>query len=446
MQVSLEQADGLERRLRVEVPEQQIATQVSTRLVAVARNARIDGFRPGKAPPRIIERQFGARVRNEVVTELLRSSFAEAVGSHQLRPVADPVIDPIEATAGSGLSYTATFEVFPEITLVELGSLQIARPRCEITEGDLDKMVEVLRQQNKFWRPVERAAQRDDQLLLDFEGLLDGELFPGGKAQDFPLVLGTNRMINGFEEGLLGVHHGDVRRLDLVFPADYQKADLAGRPVTFNVTVKQVGEPVLPDLDGEFFKKFGVQDGDLAAFKREVRDNMERERDRAVERRFNELVLERVREANDFALPKALIRAETNRLQQELRRNLTMRGVDPVQMGQPDPAYFAPQATKRVKLGLIMAEIIKKAEIVAQPAKVRARVEALAASYEQPEALMKWYYEDPQRLREIEGLCLEDEAVRWIVERAQVCEMPISFDDLMNPGQTAPQPTALGAA
>jgi trigger factor len=445
MQVSLEQAEGLERRLRIEVPEQQITSQINARLNEVSRNARIDGFRPGKAPAKIIERQFGVRIRTEVVSELLRSSFAEAVGSHQLRPVADPVIDPIDATAGSGLSYTATFEVFPEFALPQFGNLSIERLRCDITDTDLDKMIEVLRQQNKTWHPVERPAQLNDQTTLAFEGFLDGETFPGGNAQDFPLVLGTKHMIAGFEEGLIAARAGEERTLNLEFPSDYHKSELAGRPVTFKVTVKQVAEPQLPMLDEAFYQKFGVQEGGLEAFRRDVKESMERERDRAIVRRFNESVLERVREANEFELPKTLVGAEAARLQQEMQRNFAMRGIDPVELGQSDASHFEPQAARRVKLGLIMAEIIKQAGITAQPTSVRARVEALAASYEHPDALVKWYYEDPRRLREIEGQCLEDEAVKWIAERAQVTEVSISFDDLMNPGQTAMQRVAESA-
>jgi trigger factor len=446
MQVSLEQADGLERRLRVEVPEQRIATQIRTRLNEVARTARIDGFRPGKAPTKVIERQFGSRVRNEVVSELLRTSYSEALGTQKLRPVADPVIDPFDATEGAGLSYTATFEVFPEITLPSFESLKVERPRCDINDADLAKMIEVLRDQHKTWVPVERAAQRDDQATLDFEGKLDGETFPGGTAENFLLVLGSNRMIGGFEDGLIGARSGDERTLELSFPADYHKAELAGKPVSFRVTIKQVAEPTLPVLDASFFTKFGVQEGGLEAFKNEVRQSMERERDRAVERRSKDLILDCVREASTFDLPKALVQAEISRLQQEMARNLSMRGIDIAQMGLPEATLFEPQAAKRVKLGLLMAEIIKTAAIVAQPAQVRARVEAMAASYEHPTALVKWYYEDPQRLREIEGLCLEDEAVKWIAERAQVTDVSVSFDDLMNPGQTATQPATDGAA
>lgn len=440
MQVSLEQADGLERRLKVEIPEDKISEQVKVRLQSVARNARIDGFRPGKAPAKVIERQFGARVRNEVISEVLRSSFAEAVGTHQLRPVTDPVIDPVSAEDGVGLSYVATFEVFPEIALAAFDTLQLERPECEITEADLDKMVEVLRGQAKTWQECTRPAADGDQLTIDFAGTLDGETAPfeNGSATDFPLLLGHGRMIAGFEDGLLGTVAGEQRTLNLTFPAEYHSAGLAGRGVSFAVTVKKVEEGVLPELNADFFARFGVQDGELVSFREEVRENMARERDRALERRFNSQVLERIRDQHSLELPKALIRAECMRMLQEMKRTLAMRGIDPAQLGgDEDPGRFEAPAANRVKLGLVLAEIIKQAGITAQPAKVRTRVEAMAASYEQPDALIKWYYEDPRRLQEIEGLVLEEEAVKWVSDRAQVSPVSIAFDDLMNPRQTA---------
>lgn len=423
--------------MTVEVPEQQIASKVQDKLHEIGRTVRIDGFRPGRAPARVVERQFGARVRNEVIGELLRSSFTEALSTNSLRPVAEPVIDPISADPGAGLAYTATFEVYPDVTLVPVETLTIDKPACGVTEADVDKMIQVLREQNKTWREVDRPAATGDQLLLDFTGTLDGQPFEIGTATDFELVLGAGSMIPGFEEGLTGVRQGDTRSLNLKFPDEFRNTDLAGKPVDFQVTIKRVSESVLPELDEAFFVKFAVTDGGAEAFRREVRENMERERDRALQKRYNTLVLERIREANVVEVPKALLRAEVARIQQESRRALIMRGLNPDQFGTDTAEIHEPQAANRVKLGLLMAEIIKQAGISAQPAKVRAMVESLAASYEQPEALVKWYYADPRRLQEIEAACLEDEAVRWIAERAQVRELSLSFDDLMNPGQTA---------
>jgi len=440
MQVSLEQPGGLERRLRIEIPEQTIQDQVKERLQSVARNARIDGFRVGKAPPRVIERQFGPRVRGEVLSEVVRTSFLEAVGEHKLRPVAEPLIEPIEVAEGTGFGFTATFEVFPDVALAPIEAMSFEKPECEVSEADIDKMISVLREQAKTFGEVTRPAQNGDRLQLDFEGTLEGEAepFPNGSASDFTLVLGQGRMIAGFEEGLVGSSAGDQKTLGLKFPDDYHKADLAGRGVTFKVTVRKVEEPVLPELNTEFFARFGVESDDMAAFRAEVRANMERERDRALARRFNEKVLEKLRDNNSFDLPRTLVRAESARMLQEMRRTLAMRGMDPSQFGAgEDLSGFEVPASNRVKLGLIMAEVIRVSGVKAEPSKVRARVEAMAASYEHPEALIKWYYEEPGRLNDIEGLCLEEEAVTWIVERAQVTPVGISFDDLMNPRQTS---------
>lgn len=440
MQVSLEQPGGLERRLRVEVPERQIAEQVRARLQNVARNARIDGFRPGKAPAKVIERQFGARVRDEVIAEVVRSSFAEAIGNHQLRPVADPVIEPGTPGEEGGFAYVASFEVFPDVQLTPMETLQVERPECEITEADVDRMVEVLRGQARTWREVTRAAADGDQVVIDFAGTLEGETTPfeNGSATDFPLVLGQNRMIEGFETGLLGVSAGDSRTLALRFPAQYHKETLAGRGVNFAVTVKRVEEAVLPALDADFFRNFGVEDGQLSTFRAEVRENMERERDRALERRFNAHVLDQLNAQNALEVPRSLVRSECARLQQEMMRTLATRGIDPAQVGAVgDLARFEDTATRRVKLGLIMAEIIRQSGVTAEPGKVRARIEAMAASYEQPEAMVRWYYEDPRRLQEVEGQCLEDEAVKWVAQRASTKRVSLAFDDLMNPRQTA---------
>ncbi len=437
MQVSIENSGVLERRMTVALAEDQIQGKVLERLQQIGRTARIDGFRPGKAPAKVIERQFGPRVRNEVLGELLRSSFSEALQSNQLRPVADPIFDPVSADPGAGLSYTATFEVYPEIALAPAEELKLTRPICEIGPADVDRMLEVLRAQHATWTPVERAAADGDQLTLDFKGRLDGAEFERGSATDFELTLGAGRMIEGFEAGLQGTKAGEARTLSLKFPDDYGAAELAGKPVEFDVTVKQVAEKTLPALDDALFAKFGIAEGGLEAFRKEVQENMSRERDRALQRRFASHVLEQLKLANTVELPKALVQNEAQRLAAEGRRNLMMRGIDTDKMPMPGPEVFEPQAQDRVKLGLLMAEIIKTAGVVAQPPKVRATIESMAAGYESPDELVKWYYSDPRRLQEIEAMVLEEEAVGWIAARASVGEESISFDDLMNPRQTA---------
>ncbi|MBI4692835.1 MAG: trigger factor [Gammaproteobacteria bacterium] len=436
MQVSVENAGALERRLVVQIPEERVATRVSERLQELTKSVKVDGFRPGKAPAKVVERRYGPRVREEVVSDLLRSSYAEALQAEKLRPVSDPEIGSFSAEPGQGLSYTASFEIYPEVQLAAIEALQIERPICEVGEADIDKMVEVLRGQHKQWKEVARPSQNGDQVVIDFEGSIDGTVFPGGTATDFDLVLGDNRMIEGFESGLVGRSAGDDVTLNLSFPEAYRNAELAGKAVEFKIKLKRVSEPELPALDEAFFEKFGVTAGGLVAFREEVRDNMIRERDRALQRRFNSGVLGKLSEAHTLDLPKALVEAEMQRMQAQNQQALMMRGLNPQQIGAGGPELYADPAAKRVKLGLVMAEMIRHAGIAADPGKVRALVEGMAASYEDADAVVKWYYADPRRLQEIEALCLEDEAVAWIASKAQVSEVSLSFDDLMNPGQT----------
>lgn len=423
--------------MTVSVPEDRIADQVKDRLKELVRTVKIDGFRPGKVPFGVVQKRFGSRVREEVIGEVLRTSFSEALSAEELRPVGEPSIEPGNIEPGNGMSYTATFEVYPAIEIAPVEELKIEKPVCEIGDHDLTKMIETLRDQHKTWNPVGRESADGDQVTIDFEGKIDGEVFEGGTAENFELVLGLGQMIEGFEEGLVGKAAGAETVLELKFPENYQATHLAGKDTEFKVTVKQVAEPVLAELNDEFFAKFGVQEGGEEAFRKEVLENMERERDRALQRQFNTAVLETVAAANELPLPRALIEAETRRMQQQALQSMMQRGAPPENF---DPAamadMFQKPAEKRVKLGLLMAEMIKTAGITADPAKVRETIESMAASYEDSAAVMKWYYEEPQRLQEIEAMCLEDEAVSWIVGRAEVSEVPISFDDLMNPVQT----------
>lgn len=437
MQIQVEKSGDLERKMTVSVPEDRIADKVNDRLKELVRTVKIDGFRPGKVPFGVVQKRFGPRVREEVMGEVLRTSFSEALTAEELRPVGEPSIEPGNIEPGNGMSYTATFEVYPAIEIAPVEALKIEKPVCEIVDADLEKMIETLRDQHKTWNPVERDSADGDQVTIDFEGKIDGEIFEGGTAENFELVLGLGHMIDGFEEGLVGKAAGAETVLELKFPENYQATHLAGKDAQFKVTVKQVAEPVLAELDDEFFAKFGVTEGGEEAFRNEVRENMERERARALQRQFNTAVLDTVAAANELPLPRALVEAETRRMQQQALQSMMQRGAPPENF---DPAVMADMfqepAEKRVKLGLLMAEMIKTAGITADPAKVRETIESMAASYEDSAAVVKWYYEEPQRLQEIEAMCLEDEAVNWIVGRAQVSEVPISFDDLMNPVQT----------
>ncbi|HCU88369.1 MAG TPA: trigger factor [Gammaproteobacteria bacterium] len=437
MQVSVKQSGDLEREMTVKVPEERIAGQVKDRLRELSKTVKVDGFRPGKVPFSVVRRRFGGRVREEVLSEVLRSSFSEAMTQEDLKLVGEPAIEPQTTDLDDGLSYTATFEVYPTIVLAPIEKLILERPVCEIRDADIDRMVETLRDQHKAWQSVDRESRDGDRLTIDFVGKIAGEVFEGGEASDFQLILGTGHMIDGFEDGLVGTRGATEAELNLTFPPNYQAENLAGKEARFLIKIKSVEEPVLPELDEEFYKKFGVESGEREAFRLDVREKMEHERTRALQRRFNANAMDAVAAANDLVVPRALVESEIQRLQQQAMQSMLQNGGNP---GDFDPSkmggVFEESAKKRVKLGLLMAEMIKCADIKADASKVRGLIESMAESYEDSSAVVKWYYDDPKRLHEIEAMCLEDEAVTWIAERAEVNEVDISFDDLMNPGQT----------
>ena len=436
MHISVEKSTTLERRLTVAVPEERIATEVQTRLDKLSKTARIPGFRQGKAPLKVVRQQFGSRVRDEVVGEILQSSFGEAMNKEDLRPAGQPVIDKVENTLGSGLRYTAVFEVFPQFELSPIGQLELVRKTCEIGDADVNAMIEKLREQNKEWLAVERPAADGDQLSIDFVGTIESVPFEGGKGENFTVQLGTGTMIEGFEAGLLGKAAGDRASLDLRFPDEYRNSELAGKPVRFEITVTKVSESVLPEITDLFIEKFGVKEGGVEAFRKEVRQNMEKERERALRQQFTAEVMDKMAAANDFDLPNSLIQSEAQRLRQQVSREMTMRGLNPSEAISEFENSVLAQAHKRVKLGLVMAEIVKTAQLKPDAVKVRQTIEGMAASYEDPAAVVKWYYENPQQLQQIEGMCLEDEAVSWIAGNARVTEHSVAFDALMNPAQT----------
>ena len=422
--------------MTVSIPEERIATEVKSRLDELQKTVRIDGFRQGKVPSSVIKRRFGSRVRDEIVGEVLQSTFSEAMTKEEMRPAGQPTIDSVSSDPGSGLTYTAIFEVFPEFELAPVENLALTRPQCEVNDDDIDRMIERLREQNKDWVTVERGAQDDDQVKIDFKGTIDGEVFEGGTGEDFDLALGTGMMIDGFEAGLHGKKAGDSADLALQFPDDYRNEDLAGKAVRFEIDVKSVSESILPELDEAFIDKFGVTGGDIDAFRIEIRTNMEKERDRAMRQRFSNDVMEKIADANDFAVPSALVGAESERLRQQVAQELIMRGVNPTEAADEFEQSVRARAENRVKLGLIMAEIIKKAELTANPDKVRETIESMASSYEDPSAVVKWYYDNPEQLQQIEASCLEEEVVNWVADQAAVSDESVSFDALMNPVQT----------
>lgn len=438
MQVSVENTGPLERKVRVEVPEDKIASEVQSRLQSISRTSKIQGFRPGKAPIKVVEKHYGSRVRQEVIGEVVQSTFYEALAQEKLRPASRPTIDPMDAEQGHGLKYTATFEIFPEIILAPIEELKIEKPVCRVSDKDIENMIEVIRKQQKTLQAVERSSRNGDVLVIDFEGSMDGEKFEGGSGNDFRIELGSGRLIAGFEEGLTGKKAGEQTTLDLIFPAEYPKEELAGKPVKFEVTVKTVNEPVLPELNDELFASMGVKEGGLEAFKAEIRRNMEREVEQAVLARSKNKVLDALYAANKIDVPKSLIQQEAQQLNKQFHMSLQMQGIDVDHHHDEatETAAFTSQAEKKVSLQLIIADIVRTQQIKVEPAKVRQLIETVAQGYEDPAEVVKWYYADQNRLAEVEALALEDEVVAWILSKAKVSEKEMPFDDLMNKGQT----------
>jgi len=438
MQVSVENTGPLERKIRVEVPEEKIATEIQNRLQSLSRTSKIQGFRPGKAPFKVVQQFYGSRVRQEVLGDVMQSSFYEALAQEKLRPASRPSIDPMDEGQGKGLVYTATFEIYPEVNVGQIEDLLVEKPVCSITAEDVDKMIEVIRKQHRKLEPVGREAQVGDVLEVDFTGMIDGQVFEGGEARNFKIELGSKRFIAGFEEGLVGSRAGAEKELKLNFPETYYKPELAGKPVSFATKINAVHAQVLPGLDEEFFTAMGIKEGDLNAFRAEVQRNMEREAEQALLARSKNIVLEALYTANRLELPKSLIQQEAARLNEQFHAGLRMRGVDTHHHHDEaaEAATFNAQAEKKVTLQLLIADIVRRNNIHVEPARVRKLVENVAQSYERPQEVINWYYSDKGRLAEVEMLALEDEVVNWVMSRAKVTEQQFAFDDLMNKVQT----------
>ena len=384
MQVTVEAGSGLERRMTVQVPEEQIAIQVQTRLNSLRRTAKLHGFRPGKVPQRVLERTYGRQLRDEVVSSVLQSSLLQAFGQQKINPAGRPSIDAVEAEPGQGLSYTAVFEVYPEVSVPDVKAIKLKRPAVELTEQDVDAMIETMRQQRRTWATVEREAADGDQVIMDYKGLMNGEEFQGNQGTQVPVELGTHRLIEGFEEGLIGARAGEERVLDLIFPDGYHAKELAGKPVQFTVTVRGVQEARLPEIDEAFLKAFGVAEGGEEALRREVRGNMERELNDTIQAKVKQQVMDALLGAVEVVPPTALVQEEAGRLMEQMRQGLVRQGAAAADLQLP-LSMFEEQARRRVVLGLILAEVIKANDMAADRVKVKARVDSIASTYQQPE-------------------------------------------------------------
>lgn len=434
MHVTVETTGNLGRRMTVAVPAARMEQEIAARLKRLSQTARFPGFRPGKAPMKMVEAQYAGKVLEEVAGDLIRATFYEAVNEKGLKPAGGPDIQPKNMNRGKDFEYTATFEIYPEVKRLEIKGARIERPVVTVGEEDVNRTIDSLRRQRVGWNPVERAAANEDRVLIDFQGMLDGVPFEGGEARDFPLVLGNNTLIDGFESGLIGARAGESRTLDVTFPADYRNTRLAGKKVQFAVTVKQVNEPVLPEVNDEFARALGVADGKIETLRREVRANLERELAERVRRELREQVFKAVIEANPLDVPKALEQSEIEHLIQSSRANLEARGVPGNQL-PGDPQLYAEQARKRVTLGLILAEMVQAKSLSVDAQLVRARIEELAAGYDNPQEFVDWHYANRERLAEIESKVIEDRAVELLLATAEAVDKPMSFQELMRPEQ-----------
>ncbi|MDX1443517.1 MAG: trigger factor [Gammaproteobacteria bacterium] len=433
MQVSVETTKGLERKMTVQVPAERVDNEIESRLRRLSRTAKIKGFRPGKVPFKVVKQQYGPEVRDEVMQQLLQQTYGEALQKEELRPAGQPAIDPISMEEGKGMEYTATFEVYPEIKLKKTEGLKVERRSAEITDEDVDNMIENMRKQRGDWKEVDRAAKDGDRVVIDFEGTVKGEAFPGNTGKEVPVELGGGRMLEDFEKGLKGAKAGEEKEIDVKFPKDYHAEELQGKKARFQVKVHRIEEMELPEVDDEFCKAFGVDEGGVEQLKKDVREHMQRELDQAIRRESKDAVLDALVDANKLDLPKALVDEEIHQMQHDTAQRMGMGDkVDPHTFPRD---MFEERATRRVALGLLLGEFIKDKELKADEARVNELLEEIASQYGDPDQLMAQYKANPNVMRQVEAMALEEQAVDKLLEDASIKEKKVSFDELMKPEQ-----------
>ncbi len=433
MQVSVETTSGLERRLTISIPAQKIQSEVDVRIQKIAPQVKVDGFRPGKVPVRVVRQRYGDGVRQEVLGDLMSNSFQDAVNQEKLRPAGQPKIEPRQIESGKDFSFTATFEIYPEIKVKEIEGAEITRAEVEITDADVVAMIETIRKQQATFAEADKAAEEGDRVIIDFEGFRDGEAFDGGAGEDHPLELGSNTMIPGFEAGLIGAKAGDEKELNLTFPEDYHAETLKGAAVVFKVKVKSVEQSILPEIDEAFMARFGVKEGGVEALHAEVRKNMERELKQTLKNHLKKQVLDAVKEKNVIEVPNALINQEIDVMRRQTLQqfgggeqfaDMDLNSLLPAEM-------FSEQATQRVSLGLLLSQYAEDKNITASDEKVREAVEEVASAYEVAEEVINWYYANPQQLAQVEAMVLEDTVIDTLLASATVSEQKMSYDELM---------------
>jgi len=415
---NVETLEGLERRVSMTLPAAEIERQVDARLKQLARNIKMPGFRPGKVPMKIVAQTYGPQVRSEVLSDAVQKTFTDVVKEANLKVAGYPRIEKKDGADAAALEFSATFEIYPEVKVGELANVTLDRPQVSVDDAAVQKTIDILRKQRTRFVPVERAAKEDDRITVDFEGTIDGQPFQGG------------RMLAEFDKEARGMTPGESKTFDLTFPEDYHGKEVAGKRASFRLALKKVEEPQLPELDAEFAKTLGIADGDLDKMRSEIRANVERETAKRVEARLKAQVLQALLEATPLELPKSLVQMEAQQMVERAANDLRARGLKPEQMPL-DPAAFEQTAKRRVALGLIIGELARTENLQPKPADVRALVEQEAATYESPAEVVKWFYMQPQRLSEIEGVALEANVVKWALSKANVVDKPVAFDELM---------------
>ncbi|MBK9245769.1 MAG: trigger factor [Burkholderiales bacterium] len=430
MQQEVENLGALQRRLDISVPAETLAKEVQVRLARLARSVKMPGFRPGKVPMKMVASSYGAQVQAEVLNDKIGEAFNAEVNARQLRVAGTPTVAPRAGGDGAQLTFSATFEVYPEIRLGELGEVAVERAVCPISDAEIDKTIDIMRRQRAVPHEVERPAADGDRVTVDYKGSVDGVAFDGGAATGFPFTVGQGRMLPEFEAAVRGMVRGEAKTFPLTFPADYRATELAGKAASFDVTVTKVEQMDLPALDAAFARQLGVRDGDLAKLREEVRGNLEREVKSRLRARTKESVMAALLGMADFELPKSLVEADSQRLVELAKSDLAARGVDGANL-QLTPETFAPQAQRRVRLGLMVGELVRTQNLAPRQEQIRRRLEELAQSYEKPAEVIQWYLGNRQRLAEVETMVMEDNVVDWVLQRAKVTDTPVAFDELM---------------
>jgi trigger factor len=435
MQADIETIGSLERQLSIAVPMVGVNADVANRLKQLARTVKIHGFRPGKVPMKIVEQQYGSQVRQEVMGDAIQKSFGDAISEQKLRVAGLPKIEVKSADDSTEqFEYTATFEIYPEIAVGDLSGTLIERPVVEVGDAEVDKTIETLRKQRAVFEKVDRATESNDQVKMDYRGTIDEEVFEGGSAEGVVVQLGEGRLLPDFEKNVIGLSAGDSNSFEMAFPDDYHGKDVAGKTAKFVINVSEVLGASLPEIGEEFAKQLGIADGDPAKMRVEIKANLEREIKRRSDARVKDLAMKALLDTTKLEVPKSLVEQESDRLIERMKQDLQTRGLSSDKVPLPREA-FGEEAKRRVELGLILSELVSSNGLGAKPDQVKAVVEEQAKSYDQPEEFKRWYYESPERLREIESMVAEDNVVQWVIGQAKMTEKATAFDELMGSGQ-----------